>query len=104
MENETNQLLGRLETVNGKIWLKFLPSVTIVSVSGEINQFTFHVQMRQLSGSSIHSDDLPSRENMFIDQVKSRDIPNRKATTSTELIIPTKPTKTTVKSVPSYGS
>ena len=28
-ENETNQLLGRLETVNGKIWLKFLPNVTI---------------------------------------------------------------------------
>ena len=29
MENETNHLLGRLETMNGKIWLKFLPNVTI---------------------------------------------------------------------------
>ena len=27
MENETNQLMGRLTTLDGKIWLKFLPNV-----------------------------------------------------------------------------
>lgn len=26
-ENQTNNLLGRLTTPDGKIWLKFLPSV-----------------------------------------------------------------------------
>jgi hypothetical protein len=28
-ENETNQLLGRLATPDGKLWLKFLPTVTM---------------------------------------------------------------------------
>lgn len=27
MENETNHLMGRLTTLDGKIWIKFLPSV-----------------------------------------------------------------------------
>jgi hypothetical protein len=36
MENETNQLMGRLTTLNGKIWLKFLPSV-----KKKKNQFEF---------------------------------------------------------------
>ncbi|CAF1555207.1 unnamed protein product, partial [Adineta steineri] len=47
IENETNHLMGRLTTPDGKIWLKFLPST------------------RQLSGSSINSEDLPTQANLF---------------------------------------
>ncbi|CAF1021416.1 unnamed protein product [Adineta steineri] len=47
LENETNHLMGRLTTPDGKIWLKFLPST------------------RQLSGSSINSEDLPTQANLF---------------------------------------
>ncbi len=32
MENETNHLLGRLTTPDGKIWLKFLPHVKIPKI------------------------------------------------------------------------
>jgi hypothetical protein len=33
MENETNHLMGRLTTLDGKIWLKFLPNVKIKMIS-----------------------------------------------------------------------
>jgi hypothetical protein len=32
MENETNHLMGRLTTLDGKIWLKFLPHVKIKTI------------------------------------------------------------------------
>jgi len=79
-ENETNRLLGRLATPNGKIWLKFLPNV------------------RQASGSTIESDDLPTRANMFVNPTPppppalattAKDVPTAKSKRSVKITSPT---------------
>jgi hypothetical protein len=64
MDNETNHLLGRLTTPDGKIWLKFLPSTG------------------QLSGSSLNSDDLPTHTNLFSNKQKSTEIEANQRSTS----------------------
>ncbi|CAM4785631.1 unnamed protein product [Rotaria magnacalcarata] len=63
MEHETNQLMGRLTTPDGKMWLKFLPST------------------RQLSGSSVHSNDLPTKANLFANKQKAIEIENNNIST-----------------------
>ncbi|CAF5161888.1 unnamed protein product, partial [Rotaria magnacalcarata] len=63
MEHETNQLMGRLTTPDGKMWLKFLPSI------------------RQLSGSSVHSNDLPTKANLFANKQKAIEIENNNIST-----------------------
>ncbi|CAF3471443.1 unnamed protein product [Rotaria sp. Silwood1] len=55
-ENETSHLMGRLTTSDGKMWLKFLPNT------------------RQLSGSSVRSDDLPTKANLLAPKQKIIDI------------------------------
>ncbi|CAF3345407.1 unnamed protein product, partial [Rotaria sp. Silwood2] len=72
MENETNHLMGRLTTPDGKMWLKFLPNT------------------RQLSGSSIHSDDLPTKANLLTNKQKLIEIEhNNKSKSPIEMIQPT---------------
>ncbi|CAF3252171.1 unnamed protein product [Rotaria sp. Silwood2] len=59
-ENGTSHLMGRLTTPDGKMWLKFLPNT------------------HQLSGSSIHSDDLPTKANLLTTEQKTTEIEKNK--------------------------
>ena len=86
-ENEVTHLMGRLTTPDGKIWLKFLPSVQKKNIINS-NFNIFFVQIRQFSGSSIHSDDLPTQANLFTSQPKVTDN-NSAAKSPNKIIEPT---------------
>ena len=83
--------MGRLTTPDGKIWLKFLPSVQKKEIIINSNFNIFFVQIRQFSGSSIHSDDLPTQANLFTSQPKATDVEtnNSASKSPNEIIEPT---------------